>query len=157
MAFFDYPEPDDPASAAPAFLGTASDHEWEALRSHSEHLHVPAGHLVIPEGTTDRALYFVVHGALQVTTPRSKRGGERQVGVLEVGAVFGEVGFFDGKPRSANVRALTDAGLLRLSFASFEALAAKEPALGRLVLLDLGCVLATRLREVEAVHASARA
>ncbi len=57
--------------------------------------------------------------------------------------------FIDGGPRSARVRALTDAQLLRLSFEAFEVLAAKDGALGRSILLDLARVLAYRLRRTE--------
>jgi CRP/FNR family cyclic AMP-dependent transcriptional regulator len=154
LSFFDYPEGNegDPVEEL-AFLSAASDDEWQALRSHAQHLRVLAGHLVIPEGSVDRALYIVLEGDLEVTVLRSKRGGERQISVIEAGTVFGEIGFFDSQPRSANVRATTDAALLRLSLETFQVLAAKEPALGRLILLDLGRVLATRLRAVEALYA----
>jgi CRP-like cAMP-binding protein len=69
---------------------------------------------------------------------------------IEPGTVIGEVAFFDGRPRSAGVRAVTECELFRLSFEAFEVLAAREPALGRAVLLDLGRILAARLRQTNA-------
>lgn len=158
MSFFDYP---DGTAGSPedqlAFLTGATEAEWAALRAQCQQLSAAAGQTVIPEGAEDRALYIVVDGSLEVTAPLGRRGGERRLAVIEAGTVIGEVSFFDGRPRSASVRATTDATLLRLGYDGFEALAAKEPALGRRILLDIGRVLATRLRRIEkrdrAVHA----
>ncbi len=61
---------------------------------------------------------------------------------------MGELGFLDGLPRSADVVATKDGELLRLSRADFESLAAAEPALGHLILSDLGRVVAQRLRRM---------
>lgn len=149
MAFFDYPDAGPGAGDGDApFLAGASEEDWAALRAHAEVLHLPAGHLVIPQGAIDRALYIVVDGRLEVTA-RGRRGSERLLRVIAPGTVIGEVAFFDERPRSAAVRASEDVTLLRLSYESFEVLSSKEPALGRRLLLDIGRVLATRLRAVE--------
>jgi CRP/FNR family cyclic AMP-dependent transcriptional regulator len=58
----------------------------------------------------------------------------------------GESAFLDGRPRAVTVRALTDGEVLRLSFDAFEALAARDPGLGREILLDVGRILSARLR-----------
>ncbi len=157
MSFFAYPDADEDGGAEQlSFLASATEADWAALRAHCELLTIPAGQLVIPQGANDRALYIVVSGSLEVTVPRNRRGGERQLTLIEPGTVIGELGFFDGLPRSANVRATSDAVLLRLGYQSFEVLAAKEPALGRRILLDMGRVLATRLRKAEARAAAVR-
>ncbi|MCA1671302.1 MAG: cyclic nucleotide-binding domain-containing protein [Actinobacteria bacterium] len=75
---------------------------------------------------------------------------------MGLGSVFGELSFFDGRPRSALVRAVTDGQLLRLSFDAFEVLSAKEPVLARSVLLDLGRILAARLRSTQAFMTTGR-
>ncbi len=61
--------------------------------------------------------------------------------------------FLDGRPRAATIRALTDGELLRLSFESYEVLAARYAELGRAILLDLGRILAARLRQANEVIA----
>ena len=68
-------------------------------------------------------------------------------------SVTGEMAFLDGRPRAATIRALTDGDLLRLSFEAFEALSARHPELGRAILLDLGRILAARLRQANEVIA----
>lgn len=154
MSFFDYP--DGSAEATPehvAFLADASDADWAAIRAHGEVLHLRPRQVVIGDGDSDRSLYVIIEGALEATVPHGRRGRERRVATMEAGSVIGEVAFFDGQPRSAAVRAVDDAKVLRLTYEAFEILAAKEPALGKAILLDLGHVLATRLRAVEAIAA----
>jgi CRP-like cAMP-binding protein len=63
--------------------------------------------------------------------------------------LLGEIAFFDGGPRSATVRATTDGELLRLGIDDFERLSARHPELARALLLDLGRVLARRIRRIE--------
>lgn len=153
-SFFDYP--DTPAAPADdddaVFLGQASDAEWEALRAHADSRVFRAGQVVVDVGEADRALLIVLSGQAEVTVPSGRRGRERRLATIEPGTVLGEVSFFDGRPRSAAVRALTDLRVLRLTREAFDVLAAKEPALGRQILFDIGRALASRLRDVEALR-----
>ena len=152
-SFFDYPDGSaETGSEQPAFLADASDDDWAAIRAHAEVRHYTPGQTVVDGGEADRSLYIVVEGELEATVPEGRRGRSRRVASIEAGTVIGEVSFFDGRPRSAAVRAVTEARLLRLSHDAFEALAAKEPALGRAILFDIGRVLALRLRDVEALR-----
>ncbi|HET9024195.1 MAG TPA: hypothetical protein VFN64_06450, partial [Burkholderiaceae bacterium] len=57
-----------------------------------------------------------------------------------------ELCFVDGGPRSSTLRAVTDGELRRLSYESFEVLAAREPELARAILFDLGRIISQRLR-----------
>jgi CRP-like cAMP-binding protein len=52
-------------------------------------------------------VYFIVHGQVRVTI-FSKAGREVAFRDLETGELFGELAAIDGKPRAANVVALTD-------------------------------------------------
>jgi CRP/FNR family transcriptional regulator, cyclic AMP receptor protein len=150
VAFFDYPDGSaETAADKAAFLVDASDDDWAAIRAHAELRHFTPGELVMAADEVDRALSIVVDGTLEVSITEGRRGRARRLATIEPGTVIGEVSFFDGRPRSASVRALTDVRVLRLSYESFEVLAAKEPALGRRILLDIGRVMALRLRDVE--------
>ena len=66
-----------------------------------------------------------------------------------LGAVIGEISFFDGKPRTATVWATKPTQLLRLDFEGWRAFAAAHPALGNELLFALGRALAFRLRRGE--------
>jgi CRP-like cAMP-binding protein len=104
-------------------------------------------------GEIDRALYIVTDGILEAVLP-ARRGTFRQLSTFAAGSVIGELSFFDGRPRSAMVRALTDAELARLSLESFDSLAASRPALARMILFDLGSILAGRLRGAQLVSST---
>ena len=154
-SFFHYPGDDGDGSDKGdevVVLGDRSPQEWEAIRDHSELLRFAPGDVVIAHGDEDRALYIVVRGSLEATVPQAgRRSRTKRVGTIESGSVIGEMAFFDGRPRSATVRALTDVDLLRLRHEAFEVLAAKEPALARSILEDLGRTLAARLRRAQSL------
>jgi CRP/FNR family cyclic AMP-dependent transcriptional regulator len=99
---------------------------------------------VVGVGELDRSLLIVLEGDLETIAER--RGRQRRLSPAPAGSVVGELGFLDGRPRSATVVAVTDGELLRMSAASFETLAAANPRLGRMILFDLARILAFRLR-----------
>jgi CRP/FNR family cyclic AMP-dependent transcriptional regulator len=135
-------------SSAPGigFLDGATDRQWSNLKKFCETRHHRNGSTIVKAGDHDRSLWMVIGGELEVTVPGA---GAHRVGS---GTVIGEVAFFDGQPRSADIVAAGDVELLVLSYESFEQLAAADPALGQLLLLDLGRFLAQRLRASEATH-----
>jgi CRP-like cAMP-binding protein len=71
--------------------------------------------LLFAQGDQSHELFVVLEGRIAIAT-RSTDGRESVVAVLEDGGLFGELGLFDGDPRSADARALTDARLLALDY-----------------------------------------
>ena len=134
------------------FLPDRSKEDWARLLDHSEMLRFRTGDLIIRAGEEDRALYIVVDGTLEILL-YNERGDEHRYGTIEPRSVTGEIAFLDGRPRTATIRAVTDGDLMRISFESYEALAARYPELGRAILLDLGRILAARLRHANEVIA----
>jgi CRP-like cAMP-binding protein len=144
-AFFQY----DDSSAVPRdepFLATCTDDEWRSIAARSERRRFRAGEQIIATGDSDRALLIILDGEVSTSIGSGRRS--RTLSVSPAGSVVGELGFLDGLPRSADVVATADGELLRLSRADFDALAAAEPALGRLILSDLGRVVAMRVRRL---------
>ena len=136
-SFFNYPDRAGGDDDGLVFLPTLSDAEWRTLLSYTETVRFRAGETVLYLGEIDRALYIITAGHLEVLVPQGHHG-LRVFAAVEPGSVVGEQSFFDGKPRSAMVRAVSDGELLRLSFDSFEALSARESTLARDLLLDKG-------------------
>ena len=151
-SFFDYPEEAEgqPQEEELVFLPDWSDDDWDNLLAHTETRRFSAGDNLIEIGETDRSLFLVVEGNLEVLIPDS-RGEQRQIATIDSGSVVGEQAFLDGFPRSATVRALSDGELLRLSIEAFEVFAAEEAEGARAVLFDLGRVLSIRLRHTNAL------
>jgi len=122
--------------------------QWDRLLPFVERRAFHAGDEVIRRGEVDRALYIVLDGSLE-TRLTEGRAGKGPAVPFPAGSVIGEIGFFDGKARTATVTAMSDGEMLRLSFESFRALAVSEPDLAQAMLLDLGRILAIRLRQTD--------
>jgi CRP-like cAMP-binding protein len=156
MSFFDYPETGpDAAQSAGVLLPDASEADWATLLEFTRALRFGAGQNVLEAGGGGRSLYVLLEGTLEVLPQSTRFGRQRPTGRLEAGSLVGEVSFFDGAPRSAGVRALTPVVLAEMTLQDFERLADHHPSLARSLLLDLGRILAGRLRRAEAGHGPA--
>ena len=142
--FFDYGTDSDEPVVVPRFLADASVDDWAVVVEHCERRAFRAGEAVVRFGEIDRSLLVVLEGDLETVAER--RGRRRMLSPAPAGSIVGELGFLDGRPRSATVIASTDGELLRMSISSFETLAAANPRLGRMILFDLALILANRLR-----------
>lgn len=127
--------------------------DWARLLAQAQPVVLAAGQVLMKRGDSDRAVYLVADGSLEVTGAAG--GGDAMGGLVRepTGAVIGEVSFFDGLPRTATVWATRPTTLLRLDQAAVQAFAAASPARGLELLLALGRVLAFRLRRGEARRA----
>ena len=76
-------------------------------------LDVPAGSVVVRQGESGDRCYLLREGKAEVLDERTG-AGERQLSVLESGALFGETALLTGALRNATVRALTPCTLLEL-------------------------------------------
>ncbi len=79
----------------------------------AEVVDVQAREVVCRQGESDRTLFFVLSGRLAVAR-RSSSGRRRVIAFLEAGAVFGELGFFMGERRTADIVATEDSKLLSI-------------------------------------------
>jgi CRP-like cAMP-binding protein len=147
-AFFDYQASASGAGDGFVLLGDLSTGEWDRLVDLMERRRFAAGTVVMARGEIDRSLYIVASGSVEVLVLEGRH--ERPVRVQGPGTVLGEVAFFDGQPRSATVRAVEASEVLRLGLDAFEVLAARYPDIGRRLVMDLGRILALRLRHAEA-------
>ena len=130
-------------------LADCSRDDWAELLANTEPMRVNAGDLVIAAGEVDRSLYFLTEGTLEVVG--AGPGRHRRHIRINAGSVVGEQAFLDSRPRSAEVRAVIDCELLRLSTKGFDRLAASNPRLAQSILFDLGRILSLRLRRAVAV------
>jgi CRP-like cAMP-binding protein len=149
---FDYPGSTE-HSGLPVFLSRRSEADWALLLTYTRTLRFRAGDVLLRDGETTRALYMLSSGSVEVLLHRADRG-EVPVATIGAGSVFGEIAFLDGRPRSGTVRAREDGEAILLDFESFEALSARTPSLATAILLDLGRIVAARLRETDAMLAA---
>ena len=143
--FFSYPNAEQPPVREEAVLLPGLDeHDWARLLAHAVQRRFSAGALVIAAGDHDSAIYIIGDGLLEVLRP-----DRQQTIIVGPGNVIGEIAFFDGQPRSADVRAGSDCTLFSISRENFDVLSAHEPLLARRLVFDLARILATRLRRVQ--------
>jgi CRP-like cAMP-binding protein len=139
-------------SADLLFLPEATASDWATVFAHAEVRRVGAGLALVQAGEDDRALYLLTEGTVGVRLPRD----ESAFKTIDAPSVVGELAFFDGRPRSATLDAVTDVEVVRLDEAGFERLAAAEPDLAHIMLRDLARILALRLRMASEVIANLR-
>lgn len=151
MTFFDYPTGDIavPDPDAQYFLPGALERDWADLLQATTTRRLAAGETLIEPGAGDRSLYLVIEGRLEVLLPVSRRKW-RQVAAVGAGNVIGELSFFDGDTRSAMVRAVSAVAVAELSHDDFATLSRTRPDLALAVAMDLGRILAQRLRRTQA-------
>ncbi|HTR57542.1 MAG TPA: cyclic nucleotide-binding domain-containing protein [Casimicrobiaceae bacterium] len=86
-----------------------------------------AGEILFRAGDPGDALYIVARGRVAVLqAPQGATSGEREIAQLGEGKAFGEMALLSGAPRSATVRAVTDAELLQIDKDDFEQLLATD-------------------------------
>jgi CRP-like cAMP-binding protein len=141
--FFNYPTLGGASEPAPdpGFLPHATVEEWDAVLGATETLRFHPDDVVLRAGEPDRAFYVLLDGRLEA------EGSGNEV---LAPSVLGVAAFLDGQPRAVTMLARGHGELARMSWDAYEALAARDPRLGRTILVDLGRGIAARLRDAGA-------
>jgi len=103
---------------------------------------LPGGMRLKRDGDNDAALFLVVTGCLGVVV-EDERMGRRVVAHIPAGETVGEMSLLTGDEHSAELVALRDTELLRVSQRGYEALVVRHPR----VMLNMMRVMARRLRD----------
>ncbi len=111
-----------------------------------------AGDIVFREGDDAQDMYVVIGGEMEVLK-RSKRGVDARVALLGPGDWFGEMSIVDVQPRSATVRALAPARLLRITSADLDSLYRYDVKSYALIVLNIARELSRRLRVADGILA----
>lgn len=129
------------------FQDMTLDERQEALEL-MERKSYPAGETILREGNAIQMLWVLTHGRCEVVKS-IKTGSEQQLAVLEPGAVFGEMSFFNPAPHSASVRALSEVEVLRLPREQYERLVERGSSAAYKIAASTAAVLAQRLRKMD--------
>ena len=123
-------------------LAEVGDAALKHLLSEANWFGLPGGTLLKREGENDHALFLVVAGCLGVFA-QDEHGRRHLVAHVPAGETVGEMSLISGEPHSAQLVALRDTELLRISPDAFSILIARHPR----VMLNLMRVLVHRLQE----------
>ena len=111
-------------------------------------LELRRGDLLFREGDDPDELFVVMSGRIAIAN-RSIDGRESMVALMEEGDLFGEMGLFDGRGRSAEARALESSVVTAVPYGPVRSLYEDDPAL----LWRVVAMLAGRLRTMDAALA----
>ncbi len=130
------------------FEGVSSD-ALEALESVSELISVSGGGMLVKQNEDADALYFVESGRFRVVVNKV-----HIVAHIEAGEAVGELAFFAGGKRTADVVATRDSKALKVSRAAFDDIAHRHPKLNQAMLKLVSERLAVATSRTSAVSAS---
>ncbi len=83
--------------------------------------HFPAGTIICQQGGRGEMLYLIKKGSVSIELPLHRYdSGYQAVSVLTEGMCFGELSFFDGQERSADVVARENVQLLMLKRGDYD-------------------------------------
>lgn len=132
-------------NAEDAFRARLTPEHWKILGPYLTRHEIRSGDLLIKQGDTDRSLYFLSQGTLQVFVTGGVPGSNK-IAILRAGSIVGEPGLFIDGPRMANVEAMTPCVVWALRGPRLEELAMRLPAIALELLRAAGGVMAIRMR-----------
>src|ERR1041385_6531788 len=135
-----YPESLRERLRAFPLLADVGDAALKRLLAEANWFGLPGGILLPRDGENDHALFLVVTGCLGVFVD-DEMGGKRLVAHVPAGETVGEMSLISGEPHSAQLVALRDTELLRVSPQAFDSLITRHPR----VMLNLMRMMIRRL------------
>ena len=133
-------------------FGALSDEFLEHLVATLDTVRVLPGDTIFREGDPAREMYVVLDGEIEVLK-KSRRGRETRVAILGPNDCFGEMSIIDMQPRSATVRALGPARMLKISTEEMDSLYRHDLKSYTLIVLNLARDLSRRLRVTDGLLA----
>ena len=110
------------------------------------------GETIVQQGDTGDCMFVVQSGQVEVV--QKVEGGEQRLAVLDTGDFFGEMALFEREVRSATVRALSDARVLKIDKKTLLRRIKEDPLLA----VNLLQTMSGRIRELNVglAHAGAK-
>ena len=133
-------------------FGALSDEVLSHLSNTLKVVEPAAGATMFHEGDEAREMFVVISGEVEVLK-HSRRGTDSRVAVLGPGDWFGEMSLVDVQPRSATVRTLAPARLLRIAASDLDALYRHDLKAYAIIVLIVARELSRRLRVADGILA----
>lgn len=131
---------DDPLQTISLLRGLAKEEADEVLKAGTV-IPCEAGDVIIRAGEHSSELYLILSGMVGVRSPKSGA----VITVLGPGELLGEMAFFLGSTRTADVEVLADGELLVLSERTLNHLMRRRPEIASKILYNLAKILCERL------------
>jgi CRP/FNR family transcriptional regulator, cyclic AMP receptor protein len=108
-----------------------------------EIVRIAKGTVLFNEGEKPDCMFIIKGGQVGIT--KKKGNTEVEIGCIERGQVLGEMGFFDGKTRSASAKAMTDVEAIKIGYDKLKALYDQYPAYFKAIIASV----VERLRDAD--------
>lgn len=126
-----------------------SPDERQHVQQFAEYLTFEKGRTVIRErDEVPQGLWMLQRGKCQVVKDLAG-GAEQQMALLESGAIFGEMSFFDPAPHSATIRAVDESELMFLPVDKITELRVLDLSAAYKLITNAGQIMATKLRRMD--------
>jgi CRP-like cAMP-binding protein len=135
-------------------MDTATRVALEKLLARARRIELQAGDMLVRQGDASDSGFFLAVGAVQVYAETAY--GAAPLATLEAPRLLGEIGAFAGLPRTASIRAATEARLYEIGRSELVELGRQSPDLLLAALEQLGRQIAT-VNEALALYANALA
>jgi len=132
-------------NAYDAFRPRFSPDNWRVLGSYLIRRDLKSGDVLIYQGDSDRGMYFLESGTLQVYV-RGTATQNAKIALLRAGAIVGEPSLFGDTTRMAQVDAIAPSVVWILSSTRLDEMRASHPELAYELLRAAGAVMAERMR-----------
>jgi predicted GNAT family N-acyltransferase len=117
-----------------------TDDEVERCLARSNVIECAAGDRVLKKGGAARNIFVVLDGTLEA------RDGDKVVGVIRTGEVFGEMAFLLERPRTLDVDAASDSvRVLSLSESTIRKMVSEDPGVAAKLLFNISKMLCVRI------------
>ncbi len=126
--------------------------QWEIFLNVTSMKHFGEGEIVIREGETERSMLLISEGYLDVYCERD--GEDHHVCTAGPNSVIGELAFLDAGPRTASIKALTNAIAYELKPEDYDLLCQEHKDLALFILRDVSRILSYRFRTMMPTFAS---
>lgn len=132
-------------AGAPLLHGLTKEEQQE-VRSRMTLHSLAEGDVLVEAGAEADGVWLILAGTASVRVKSARGDSDVRLAGMREGTTVGEVGFLDGAPRSATVRAETAVQAAQLSRASFNRLAQSHPHIVQRLLTNMALDLAARFR-----------
>ncbi len=104
-----------------------------------------AQELIFHQGDKGEDMFLILSGRVRVALT-TEAGGEKVLGVLEQGDIFGEMALLGEGTRTASVIAETDTELLRIDYNSLERVRRRNPGISAKLHMNIARILSERVQ-----------
>jgi CRP/FNR family cyclic AMP-dependent transcriptional regulator len=134
-----------------SLFGGLTDTTLERIRTLMLRQRFPAGGIILSEGSVNDRIYFIEHGAVQITKAGLADGKPvtRHIVDMASGDVFGEMELIDIQPCEATVRAVEETVTLSLSNRDLYLVSKFDMKSYALLIMNLARDLSRRLRHTD--------